>query len=126
MEDDKLLDDSYLVLWLDKEILHARFKSPEVTLDIARHTLAERMKFTEQKNYPLLVDITHVKSVTKEARELFAHKDNTRGLSASALLTSSYLSKIIGNLFLKFNKPLIPTKIVNSKEEGVKFLSSFV
>lgn len=123
---DKLFDDPFLVLWLDNKILHARFKSPEVTLEIAKHTLTERKKLTEHKPVPMLVDITHVKSVSKDARELFAHKDNTQGLSASALLTSSYLSKIIGNLFLKFNKPSIPTKIVNSKEEGVAFLSAFV
>lgn len=123
---EKLHDGPYLVLWLDQQILHARFKSAEVNFEIAQKSLEERKKITEKKTLPLLVDISHVKSVSKEARELLAHKDHTVGLSASALLTSSYLSKIIGNLFLKFNKPSIPTRIVNTKEEGVKFLSTFV
>ncbi|MEO7989423.1 MAG: STAS/SEC14 domain-containing protein [Chryseolinea sp.] len=80
----------------------------------------------EMVNYeprPLLCDLTHVVSMTQECRKHFAGPEHAATFSKCALIVNSPVSRLIGNFFLGLNKPLKPTRLFKSKEEGLKWLN---
>ena len=75
---------------------------------------------------PALVDLSDLKSMTREARLYFAGPETAKVQSAAALLIKSPLTKAIGNFFLGLNKPLIPTRLFTSETEAVAWLQAFL
>ncbi|MGE0560760.1 MAG: hypothetical protein AB7O47_03005 [Flavobacteriales bacterium] len=65
-------------------------------------------------------------NVTKEAREFSASVDGLKYSSAEAYVFNSLPHRIIGNFYLKFNKPSVPTKFFNTKEEAEVWLKTFL
>lgn len=70
----------------------------------------------------MLIDVTHIKSMTRGAREIYAKISNEKNVIAIALLTKSLVSKIVGNFFIGFNKPVVPTKLFVDKTEAREWL----
>lgn len=73
----------------------------------------------------LLSDISKLKNTTKEARDYIGSDAVAPLLKASAVIANSLLSKIIGNLFLKFNKPTYPTKLFSDKQAALLWLETY-
>lgn len=96
----------------------------EVDIEQARYSSEERIKFSRGESYPCFFDITSVKEFTVEARNYLANEGNHL-VSASAILTSSPVSKMIGNFFIAVNKPKNPTRIFTSKENALEWLEQF-
>lgn len=71
---------------------------------------------------PLLCDLTNVVKMTQECRQHFAGPEHAKTFTKAALIVTSPLSKLIGNFFLGLNKPLKPTRLFTSKDEGLKWL----
>jgi hypothetical protein len=71
---------------------------------------------------PLLCDLTNVVKMSQECRKHFAGKAHAETFSKAALIVTSPISRLIGNFFLGLNKPLKPTRLFNSREEGLKWL----
>lgn len=79
----------------------------------------------EMINYvprPLLCDLTNVVKMTQDCRKHFAGPEHAKTFTKAALIVTSPISRIIGNFFLGLNKPLKPTRLFTSKEEGLKWL----
>lgn len=75
---------------------------------------------------PLLIDITHIKSINREARELYANEGSIGRVKAVALVTQSAMSRIVGNFFLSFNKPEAPTKLFSNHASAKNWLRGFI
>lgn len=71
---------------------------------------------------PMLCDLTNVIKMTRDCRLHFAGADHAKIFSKCALIIKSPLARIIGNFFLGANKPLKPTKLFNTVEDGVRWL----
>lgn len=92
-------------------------------------TLEDGMESTrisaEMVNYtplPLLCDLTNVVKMSQECRKHFSGQEHAETFSRCALIVTNPISRMIGNFFLGLNKPLKPTKLFTSKEEGLKWL----
>lgn len=112
--------------WFEDGILFGQF-APQLVIDLdtARETINARKKFAGSGVYPFLVEVSDVKSVTKEARDYFASADGTSNVIAAAIMTNSVLGKMMCNFFLNCSKPLVPTKLFTSREEAIKWLGKF-
>lgn len=71
---------------------------------------------------PLLCDLTNVVKMSQECRNHFAGAEHAKTFSKAALIVTSPVSKLIGNFFLGLNKPLKPTRLFTTKEDGLKWL----
>jgi len=71
-----------------------------------------------------LIDIVGVKKASKDFRDYMASDDVAVMSTAHAIYIDSGIAKIMGNLYLKFSKPKIPTKIFTSKEDAIEWLLS--
>ncbi len=72
---------------------------------------------------PLLVDMTGMAGIAREAREHFA--TSASGVSAIALLTGSAVSRMIANFFIGLRKSQVPMRMFRTEAEAVEWLTSF-
>jgi hypothetical protein len=71
---------------------------------------------------PFLMDIRNARSLSREARAFYASAEVAEVFSATALVVSSPLSRAIGNFFLGFNRPAMPTRLFESEAEALAWL----
>jgi len=75
---------------------------------------------------PMLLDIRQIKSQDRDARLFYSRPENTRMVSAVAIIVGSPMSRVFGNFVLGFSKATAPTKIFSSEEEALAWLRGFL
>lgn len=68
-----------------------------------------------------LIDIRDVLFIDSKARA-FASEQFRPYVAGQAMLISSQISSYFANIFLKFNKPKVPTKLFTKEEEALAWL----
>jgi hypothetical protein len=110
------------------EILYATFITG-VTIDLpgAHTVLNNRLHFSKGRDYALLIDVRGLKSITKEARDFLSSENGQKGIKASALLISGYLSSTIANFFLQVNtrKKKFPVKTFVDRQKAINWLQQY-
>ena len=94
----------------------------EMTIEDGKESTRISAEMVKYEPRPLLCDLTNVVRMTKECRKHFAGVDHAKTFNKAALIVTSPISRLIGNFFLGLNKPLKPTRLFNSNEEGLKWL----
>ncbi len=94
----------------------------EIDLCEAIDMRKKAVQLVGDKKFAILFDANHRGHITPEARELFASKEYTDVRIAAAIVTNSLANKIIGNFFIKFNKPVTPTRIFSDQDSAVVWL----
>jgi len=112
------IENDYLRLWLEEDILCAYFKQENLDITAARKAVQLRMDHFNDRSYLFLIDISMTKHMTDEAKQFLASSQATRYIWAGAFLGMSYISCVIGNLFLYVFKPTIPSKLFTDREEA--------
>lgn len=121
-----MLETPYMKLWKRDEILFCTYSDKlEIDLEIAVHCVKTRIEFSEGKSYPVLIRLQGIRSVNKEARDYFSD-EGSKLITAGALLISSPLTKILGNIFMHINKPDVPTKLFTNETEAKEWLKKFI
>ena len=93
-----------------------------MTLEDGKESTRVSAEMVNYQPLPLLCDLTNVVKMSHECRKHFAGPEHAATFSKCALIVTSPVSRIIGNFFLGLNKPLKPTRLFTSKEEGLKWL----
>ena len=78
------------------------------------------------KKYPLLIITGEYTLPTAEARAYIATPESDPYASAEAYVVTSLSQKLVGNVYLSFNKPARPTHIFTSEEKAVEWLKQFL
>jgi hypothetical protein len=97
----------------------------EIFLEDARENTAVIETFYKGNKFPLLVDIRNIKSISPEARQHFTLKGRESVVNSFAMILSSSLSRMIGNFFLSFDKPVVPVKLFDREDKAVAWLRGF-
>ncbi len=63
-------------------------------------------------------------SVSAEARAAVASKEYSEHTVALALCSNNSYQAIVGNLFLKINKPSVPTRFFEDRKDAITWLQS--
>jgi hypothetical protein len=79
----------------------------------------------EGKKFPLLIVTGEYTLPTPEARAYIATPESDPYASAEAYVVKSLSQKLVGNVYLSFNKPARPTRIFNSEEKALEWLQQF-
>lgn len=88
--------------------------------------IAEKCKVLgEGKILPVLIIIDKYTLPSAEARKYIAQVDSNPYAKAEAYVISDLPQKIVGNFFLKFDKPARPTKIFTKEEDALEWLEQF-
>lgn len=88
----------------------------------ARNMVSVFKKLSGRFKPSLLVICSEDNTFSKEAREYTASKEVSEVLKADAFVIKGLALRIVGNGYLKINKPSRPTRLFNSKEEAIDWL----
>jgi len=72
----------------------------------------------------ILSDIRGMRSSTPESRALATTDEATALHRAAAVIVGSRLTRMMGNLFMRLNRPAYPTRLFNDEESAVAWLLS--
>ncbi len=119
---DKITTDHAEIEMLNDEILSLRFlPKTDINLEIAKETVEASSKVSQNRMHANLVDMRKMIFMSNDARKYFA-KQNKETVYAIAVIINSKLHRSFANLYLKINKPNIPTKMFDTEEEALKWL----
>jgi hypothetical protein len=122
-----VIETSAQTMWLDGEgIIQAISKPTDLTLDDAREAITKLADLFGAERHPIVVDLTGLKSMSRDARKYFAGPDTAKVQSAAALIIRSPMAKAIGNFFMGFDRALIPTRLCTSHEEALQWIRQFL
>jgi len=109
----------------DDNILRTEcFPDTVMTLEDGQESTRISAEMVNYQPLPLLCDLTNVVKMSQACRNHFSGPEHAKTFSKCALIVTNPISRVIGNFFLGLNKPLKPTRLFTSKEEGEKWLKS--
>ncbi|RYD81017.1 MAG: hypothetical protein EOP53_07190 [Sphingobacteriales bacterium] len=118
----EIFEDNCVRITIENDIIYGVILSENLTLSCAKKMVKHRRNLTKDIEYATLVDITRLKSVTKEARDYLAEGEAVEYLCATAFYTNSVISEMAANFFISYNKPNLPARIFNNKVEALAWL----
>ena len=72
---------------------------------------------------PVLADLREVKlGANREARSHYVSDESAEFKSGMAMLVSSSMQRMVGNIFLKLNRPPYPTRLFREETAAVQWL----
>jgi hypothetical protein len=79
-------------------------------------------KIGNGKPVKAIVNIVSFNTISEDAKKYIASEEGQRFTKANAIVIHSFATKLGANFFIKFNKPVTPTRVFNSVDEAVKWL----
>ncbi len=114
--------------WMgDDGIARTKIKpGSSITIEHASENSKAVTSLFKDKKFPLLVDSRDIRSMTKEARELFSTHGRETKINSMAVVIKSPISRVIGNFFLGINNPPVPTRLFDNPEDALKWLKQYL
>jgi hypothetical protein len=80
----------------------------------------------QKRKYPLLIVSGEFTLPTPEARAYIATPESDPYASAEAYAIKSFSQRLVGNVYLSFNKPARPTRLFTDENKAVEWLKTFL
>ena len=74
---------------------------------------------------PFLIDISNVKSMSREARAFYAGPEPPKTITAVAIVTNSNIGNLVGNFFISLTSPRVPTRMFSDPIQAQNWLQQF-
>ncbi|MFN5418119.1 MAG: STAS/SEC14 domain-containing protein [Flavobacteriia bacterium] len=105
-------------------IVIAMFNVVHIDVDKARELIKRRNEFTNHQPFRTLIDVTKVKGISKEARDVFGSAEGTKNVERAAFITNSPLSAFLANFLIKVNltKAKSNVRLFTNKENAMQWL----
>lgn len=99
----------------------------EIELECALENQEAVKQLTNGDKHLLIVDARSINVyVSKEARAFSAEFKKGDPCIAKAFIVNSTANRLIGNFYINFNKPAVPTKLFSNEEKATEWLKSFL
>ena len=79
-------------------------------------------KLNPDKKALLLADISFIKNVKREVRQ-YASYGGADILKATAIITKTPLSKVVGNFFIGLNRMTTPVQLFSTEKDAINWLN---
>lgn len=121
------IENEFCKMWREDGIIFIDYLSENIDDNMVDFLIKTKMKLADGRWYPMLSDISHVKSFSRAARERFSKKDAGEYTSAAAILVSSKVQVLIYNFFNSIYKAPSPAKLFHytQKEEALAWLQKY-
>lgn len=78
------------------------------------------------KKFPILITSGKFGMADVDAREYAASPDGNKYTIAGAIVVKSLAQKILGNAYIKINKPTTPTALFDDDQKAIDWLKTFL
>lgn len=124
----EVFENDFMRLEWHHGIIKGTYKKGPITLELAKAVVENRLKFSDYKDVPIMINDIGLKSIDKDAREFLSSDAGIKGLTAGALVTDSIFGRHLANFFIRISviKPKIPTRLFSNEAEALEWLSQYV
>ncbi len=116
-------------VWMDEEGILYQDYSPGTELQL-EDSLEElkiyRTTFCEEEKMPIIVDLSNIKTVSKESRDIYSSEEMGDTISAAALIVSNPVNRIMGNFYMGINKTKMPVRMFSGTRDAKHWLKDFL
>lgn len=98
----------------------------EVEIEHVKEVVDALAKLGGGKKFPLLITSEKHTLPSPEARAYIATEESDPYASAEAYVVLSFSQRLMGNVYMRFNKPFRPTWIFTSGSKAVEWLKTFL
>lgn len=123
---DNQIDNKYALHFITQGIVNCVVKVDFMDIEVAKKCCSSRQLVQGGKKMPVLTDARILEKVTSEARIYGATTTVCDSMIAHAVFIDGKADTFFINLFLKINKPIIPTKFFTNKELAIDWLKTFL
>ena len=102
------------------------YPDAEIKLADAIELINHQAALAAGDNRPLLVNFGKIKSIDRNARAYFGGRQAEKNVTASALVITSHIGRVIGNFMLGLNKPPYPVRLFTNEDEALTWLKEFL
>lgn len=123
----KSISDNKFIISLVEESYYDLFIKDNVEIfveDMAR--IRDAQKQLSGKRIPILISGGKYSTTNVEVMKFLAKNENMPYSKVSAYITNSISQKLLGNFYLKINKPERPTRFFNNKEDAITWLKQYI
>lgn len=124
----KQFENDIYIMRIHKDGFMEFIAKNDVVLDVTH--LWESKKLSEEympgTQFYLLLEGEEFFQVTKEAREIAAGPQFSSHLKAVALYAKNLPLKLLGNIYIKINKPVVQTRFFDNRERAEEWLRSLM
>ena len=113
-------EDKQLVIGECFAAIHSQEKAKE-NID-AQEQVRDRLGKEKTR---VLIDMSLIKSISRDARMYYANERTASIQRATALLVDSPVSRVIANFFMGLNRPLSPSRMFTDRTQAIKWLETF-
>ncbi|WP_348800138.1 DUF7793 family protein [Flavobacterium adhaerens] len=119
-------ENNYARFWVSDDILFFEYKpNTIIDLKVAQCVVTDRIRFQNEKSFPVLCDVRGVISTEKAGRDYLAQSGSIL-TKAVGLLIHEKVILTISTFYLKISKPIVPTKIFTNQNEALVYLKQYV
>lgn len=126
---DKRTVDNITLSYSSNGIMYvhvADYKEIKSQVEVIKLTSKTIGQITKGKKVPVLVEYSDLVLPDSESREYWAIKDSSPFALAEAYVMHSLALRMIGNFYMRMNKPNRPTKIFADKDLATIWLKTFI
>ncbi len=108
---------------LDTNIVLVTIKSGyTMEAEDIRKVKAYNIALMGNKEYGLVVDAEYYTSVSSEARKIMTTESIEKNRKAMSIVIYEFSQRILGNVYIRFNNPSVPTRLFSSKENAINWV----
>ncbi len=96
-----------------------------ITLEKIKEIYDQSQLLAENAKVLALIDGSSDYDMSDEAKKYAAGEEALKNRVATAIVTNSITNRLMINLYIKFYKPLVPTKMFSDKDAAIKWLKTF-
>jgi hypothetical protein len=113
------------IFWIEDGILRCEVRVTERHdhLD-AQENVRVAMELSAGRRLPMLLDMRRARELTREARVYYASEEGAHLAHAVAMLIDSPFGVVLGNFFIRVNRPAFPVRIFRDEAEAIRWLRS--
>jgi len=115
--------EKYRISILEKRIIENRLiDSSNIEVEDIKEVLIINNELSNGEQFALLIDTGEYTSSSIEAREFGATKEYAENIIAQAIFIHSIPQRIVGNFYIKVNKPFVETKLFTDRDKAIEWL----
>ena len=116
-------------VWMDEDgVLYQNYPpGTEINIEDSLGELSiYRSTYCKEVKRPIVVDISNIKKVSKESRDMYSSEEMGDTISAAALIVSNPVSRILGNFYMGISKTRMPVRMFASSSDAKDWLMDFL
>ncbi len=122
-ENSPFIVTEYAVYSKKNSIVYITFKKNLIlNLDTAKKIVRERLKFQADTTYPVICDVTAIRSIDENAR-MYLASIGSHQLTAVALVSLTPTLYEMGTYYKEFDTPKSPTEVFSSIEAAEEYMN---